>query len=98
MAAPKKKIAKPEKVVEKPPTLLKEGTFTLVLSSEELVSAMQILSFSKELYEQMAVDTAKTGDTKGVLMWSARANLSTMLYAKLRDVASIGEPSSKELH
>ena len=98
-----KKIATKKKTTKaiaekKKPQLIKEGEYNVALTAEEMLSAIQILSFSKDMFEQVALESSKSGDEKSTLVWSARANLSMLLWLKLRDVASIGEPSSGELH
>lgn len=70
----------------------------MALTAEEMLSAIQILGFSKDMFEQMALDRNKAGDEKATMIWSARANLSMLLWLKLKDVANIGEPSSDQLH
>jgi hypothetical protein len=99
MAAKKKTPKKIEEVAEAPkPMLVPLDHYSLVVSREEVLSAVQILSFAQHMFEQMAVEANKDGDAKATSQWAARAKLSVLLYTKFRDVANIGEPDSTELH
>ena len=82
----------------KKPQIIEDGYYSMVLSKEEVVSAVQVLSFAKGVYEQMAIDCEKAGDTKGARTWLARAALSVLLYEKFKLAANIGEPAPGELH
>jgi hypothetical protein len=81
-----------------PKKLIEEGHYSLILSKDEILTAVQILSFAQGMFEQMAENSHKDGDAKSEQTWSARAKLSLFLYGKLRDVANIGEPTSGEIH
>lgn len=94
MAATKKKTQKKIEV----PKLIPQDHYSLVMSREEILSAVQILSFAQHMFEQMATESTKDGDEKATTQWAARARLSVLLYEKLRDVANIGEPMSTEIH
>jgi hypothetical protein len=75
-----------------------DGHYTLVMSIDEVVSMIQILAFSKELFSQMAINAAETKDTKGQAVFTARSELSAILFSRIRALTGIGEPSSRELH
>ncbi len=99
MATAKKKTTSKKKIEKKvKPKLIPEGSYSLVMSAEEMLSMIQILSFSREVFEQMAVNCHREGDEKGMQVYGARSKLSWMLYEKFRDVAGIGEPSSDQVH
>jgi hypothetical protein len=68
------------------------------MSREELLSSIQVLSFAKSVFEQLAANAKKDGDDEALAAWVARAKLSLLLSSKLRDVAKIGEPTSREVH
>lgn len=89
----KKKVSKLE-----PPKLMNPGDYSVVLSSDEVVSLIQILSFSKGVFQQMATQRQVDGDDKSSQVYASRSKLSTLLYEKFRDIAGIGEPLSRELH
>jgi hypothetical protein len=74
------------------------GESTFVLNSDEVSSLVQILAFSKELFMQMSINAADSKDEKSQIIFAARSELSSMLYRKFREIASIGEPTSRELH
>ena len=77
---------------------MEEDTYSLVMSREEILSSIQILSFAKGVFEQMAINSEKEDDAKSTAAWAARAKLALLLSAKLHDVAKIGEPTSREVH
>ena len=93
---PTKKTKKKTELTEKPP--VEEGNFLVVLSVQEMFSLVQILSFSKDIFERMAENSIKDGDDKSGQVYGARSKLSMILYEKLKDVAGIGEPTSREVH
>jgi hypothetical protein len=95
MAAKKRKKAK--KKLE-PPKLIEEDNYTVVMSREELLSSIQVLSFAKGMFEQLAVNSKKDGDDDAMATWVARAKLSLLLCSKFREVINIGEPTSREVH
>jgi len=68
------------------------------MSREELMSSIQVLTFAKAMFEQLAMNSKKDGDNEAMQAWIARAKLSLLLCSKLRDVAKIGEPTSREVH
>jgi hypothetical protein len=82
----------------KKPTIVEEGSYSMVFTQDELFSAIQILSFAQVVFEQMSVNCHKEGDDKAMQIWAARAKLSLLLYGKFKDVAVIGEPTSREVH
>lgn len=86
------------KTEEKPPVLVEPGNFTMVLSTEEMMSAVQILGLAKDIFGQAAVDSRAAGNEKSAAVFLARSELSLMLYRKFRDVARIGEPESGLMH
>lgn len=79
------------------PTLGDE-LISAVLTMEELVSATQLFGFSKDLFAQMAVNSANEGNEQMSQVYAARAQLSLTLYAKFKTLASIGEPDSRQVH
>ena len=103
MPTKKKKESKTPETAETPKTtklneLVGEEYYTLVLTRDELLSAVQILTFVHGMFEQMVLDSSKKGDEKAMAGWTTRAVQTKLLYLKLRDVASIGEPDSREVH
>jgi hypothetical protein len=68
------------------------------MSSEELFSIIQILSFSKDIFHQMSLNCIKEGDDKTGQVYEARSSLSLILYSKFKTLANIGEPTSREVH
>ena len=46
----------------------------------------------------MSESCRQDGDDKATQVYSARAELSLLLYEKLKIVAGIGEPLSREVH
>ena len=95
----KKKTKKIEKAtVEKKPRIVEVGCYSFAMNEDEMLSIIQILIFSKEIFEQMALDCHKQGNEKAMQTYGARAKLSLMLYEKFKDVAEIGEPISNEFH
>jgi hypothetical protein len=101
-AAKKKATTKKKEVKEKnlPNRKLVQGDeFSVVLNANELLSLIQLLSFSKDVFENMAINTLRDGGDKVVqASYSARAQLSLALSQKFRDLANIGEPQSREVH
>ena len=95
---PAKKTTKKIEPEEKPRLIVPEGCYSLILSKDELVSAIQTLGFSKELFTQMALNCRKDGDEQSAKVYSARSELSWLLYRKFKVVAGIGEPTSSEVH
>lgn len=95
MPAAKKKTKK-TKLIVKPP--VEEGNFSVEISVEEMFSLVQILSFSKEIFQKMSENYFKEGDDRSMLVYDARSKLSLMLYEKFKAVAGIGEPTSREVH
>lgn len=77
---------------------INDGHYTLVMSIDEVVSMIQILAFSKELFNQMAVNAADSKDQKSQAVFTARSELSAILFSRIRALTGIGEPSSRELH
>ena len=78
--------------------LVKPNEYTLVFTADEMLSAINILSFSEDIFKQMSINLVKEGDVKAGDVFSARAILSHMIYSRFRDAAEIGEPSSREVH
>ena len=74
------------------------GVHSVVLTNEEMSSIVQILSFAKTVFEQMAQSSEQEGNKEETTAWKARAQLSFLLYSKLNDNASIGEPISRAVH
>ncbi len=94
----KKKTKK--KTTELPPAkpIVSEGSFLVDLSVEEMFSLVQILGFSKDIFGRMSENCLKDGDNKAAEVYGARSQLSMLLYQKLKVVAGIGEPTSREVH
>lgn len=80
------------------PLTLKDNQYSLMMSAEEVYSVVQILSFSKEIFAQMSLNYVNEGNQKAAAIFAARSELSKILYQKISDMASIGEPTSKEIH
>jgi hypothetical protein len=95
-AKTKKKTKKIEQPAKKPP--VEPGNFSVVMSTEEMFSLVQILSFSKDIFERMASNCRKDGDAKAGEIYTARSLLSVLLYEKFKTVAGIGEPESRDIH
>lgn len=102
--ATKKTKAKPKK---KTPTKIEElralpeakpGDYTLVMTSNEVFSLIQILGICRDIFKQMSLNCAIEGDIKGEAAYSARSEASDILFSKIRQIASIGEPTSRALH
>ena len=91
-----KKTKKIKNIEKKPP--IEEGSFSLTLSVEEMLSLIQILGFSKDIFERMSLNCERDGDAKLATVYGARSQLSLMLYDRLKTVAGIGEPTSREVH
>lgn len=96
MSSKKPKTKRKAKI--EPPKLIEDDHFTVVMAREELLSSISVLTFAKNVFEQLAVNSKKDGDADAVAVWSARAKLSLALCSKLRDVANVGEPTSREVH
>lgn len=71
---------------------------SFILSQEEIVSLLQVLYFSREVFNQMALEMDQVGKTGIGKVYSARATLSSILYNKFNVINQIGEPISKDLH
>ena len=82
----------------KPRPPYKADHHTLILSADEAVALMQILSFAKNVFAEMASNLHKENNAKDAEVMSARSSLSDILFSKIRSVASMGEPESRELH
>lgn len=96
---PTKKKSTKKKIEEvAKPSLIAPGYHGVILSTEEMLSAIQILGLARDIFNQCAVDTKATGNESASLIYAARAELSMMLYKKLRDVARVGEPTSDMVH
>lgn len=85
-----------EELETKPP--IQDGNFNVLLSVEEMFSLVQILGFSKEIFEKMSDNCRISGDEKAMEVYAARSELSLLLWHKLKVTANIGEPSSREVH
>lgn len=92
------KAAKKKTKVEKKPPIVTGNEFSTVLSSDEIVSLVQILTFAKQVFDQMTATAVKDKNDVEAAIWGARSKLTSMLYAKFRDVADIGEPTSRQIH
>ena len=75
-----------------------EGQYSFCMTIDEVLSMVQVLSFSKEMFNQLSINFLKDGDEKNAAMYAARSELSSLLYKKIREVASIGEPASRNIH
>lgn len=91
----KKKTKNKEKLLPPPP---EEGSLSLVLTVEETFSLIQMLTFSKEIFERMSANCKIDGDLKAAEVYAARSQLSLLLFKKLKIIAGIGEPTSREVH
>lgn len=89
--------AKQETVASKPS--VGPDQYSFALSRDEVLALIQILGSSKDIYAQMVINSLQAGEPEKLQQaYSARAQLSAMLYLKFREVASIGEPTSREIH
>jgi len=93
-----KKKATSEQPPEKQLPTVVEGDLTFVLTRDEVFSLIQILSFSRDVFKQMSLDRAVEGDVKSEAAYAARSQLSELLFTKIRQIASIGEPTSRAFH
>lgn len=84
------------KATTRPP--VDEGEFTFVLSADEVLAIVQILAFSKDVFAKMSANSEKDGDINAAKTYATRSELSGLLYEKFRENASIGEPTSRNLH
>jgi hypothetical protein len=91
-----KKNETPIEVPTKP--IVGENEYSMVFTADEMLSVINILSFSKEIFNQMAATLEKEGDLKSGEIYTARAIMSQLIYAKFRDTAAIGEPTAREIH
>ena len=101
MAKKKTTPSKKEKVaavveVKKPD--IAEGEYSFCMTIDEMLSMIQILTFSKEMFNQMSINCLKEGDEKSAAVYAARVELSQILYRKISQVARIGEPLSRDIH
>ncbi len=96
MPAKKKTKKTLTKLSTKP--LMEGDNFSVVMTVDEMFSLVQILSFSKDIFERMSKNCHKDGDIKSSDVYSARSQLSMLLYKKFKDIAGIGEPTSREVH
>ncbi len=78
--------------------LIPSGHINVVLSSNDFISILEILSFSKGLFEQMSVQLGKESKEKAKLMYALNAQLAHQLHAKFAAAYQVGEPSSKEIN
>lgn len=78
--------------------MVRADEYTLVFSAEEMISTINILSLAKDIFNQMAINLNKEGEGKAGEIYSARAIMSQIIYAKFRDTAEIGEPVAREIH
>jgi hypothetical protein len=98
-----KAVSKHVKVVEAVSKLTSRPTIegnchTLILSNDEVIALMQILSFSKNVFAEMALNAQKENHMKDAEIMSARSTLSDIILSKIKVAAAIGEPESRELH
>ena len=100
MTKPKKTTKKVKPTAPEPtkPNLIEPGSYSVVYSRDEMISSVQMLSFGQTVFEQIAVTCHKEGNDKSMEMWAARSKLCAMLCEKLRNIAKIGEPTSREVH
>ncbi len=89
-------VAKLASFDPKPP--IQEGSFSMELRTDEILSAIQILAFSVEIFDKMSRNCEKDGDLVTAEAYLARSQLSALLYEKFKTVAEIGEPTSREVH
>ena len=94
----KKKATTETKSEEKTLPVVKDNEHTFIMTNEEVFSLVQILSFSRDIFKQMSLNCAVEGDTKAEAVFAARSELSDILYGKIRQIASIGEPTSRAFH
>ena len=97
MPIKKKTKKKTTKAVDTLPPIEK-GSYTVVLSVDEMLSLVQILGFSKDLFDKMSETSHKEGKDGVAQVYDARSQLSVLLYEKLKIIAGIGEPTSREVH
>jgi hypothetical protein len=85
----------PERKLKTP---VKPGCFSMVFTADELITAIQILKLSEEMFEQLAHNMYKAGNASETQIYAARAQLSKLLHDKLTLVAEVGEPISRDVH
>lgn len=71
---------------------------TAILSIEEIISLIQILSLSKEVFFQMSLNSVDLKDEKVRAAFASKSEISAFLCDRLKKLASIGEPTSREVH
>jgi hypothetical protein len=77
---------------------VEDGSFSMSMTAEEMLSLVQILSFSAQIFEEMGKNLLAEGNKSAASVYASRCQLSLALYDKLSVVAGIGEPSSREVH
>lgn len=97
------KAAKKTKTTEIKPTKkvlpeVKGNELTFVLNVDEVLSLIQILSFSKELFMQMSINAAGQENKQDQVTFATRSEVSAYLCHRFKEIASIGEPTSRDLH
>lgn len=94
-----KKVTTPKKTETlKSKPAIEPANYSVVMNSDELFSIIQLLSFSRDVFDQMSKNYAETGDEKSGSIARARSELSVILWNKFRVIANIGEPISRDLH
>ena len=91
-------MAKKAKKVKEAKPPVQNDEYSVVMTNDEVSAIIQILGFSKEVFEQMALNALKDKDETTSKIYSARSQLSLMLYSKFKDILKIGEPTSREIH
>lgn len=93
----KKTASKPVEETKVLPQV-REGDLTFVMSRDEVYSLVQILGFSRDVFKQMSLNCGLEGDKQAEEAYAARSELSLILFNKIRQIASIGEPTSRAFH
>ena len=92
----KKKTTKTANLDDIPSVLANE--VTIVVSKEDLLSMIQLLAFSRDVFANMALTLLQDGNEADSKTISARSILAGTICSKLKDIAVVGEPESRQVH
>jgi hypothetical protein len=92
---PVKKIVQEVKTVQ---PALTEDSHMVVMSTQEALALVQLLGFSNASNENLAKYSLDKGDEAANKAYSARAEMSRILHAKITLSIQIGEPHSRDVH
>lgn len=78
--------------------MAKPEVFQVPFLEEELVTAIGVIQFAQDAFNALAEQALNAGDDQGLARYTARAQLASMLHAKLTAFVEIGKPSDGNLH